>query len=243
MMYENGELNPHWCQNPQYFLYFNQPTHFKIVLQRKGKLGRKNQNTQIGICFTRHKIKEEEYREISKLALMEDSGNSKGDHMKKFLLQTSQHLKAPILDKKERQLVIGPHDMYYESSFAKADLSALYFHFLPIEGPFIIIPCISKNSDAVSVDYDMTIYSNGEIFVEKLDDSRNVALVDEWEKDIAGGCHLYTEKFFQEEENQKWTQNPQYILKFDSTAPTRATIKLKLVKKKNNGGEKDTSKI
>lgn len=31
MMHEAGDLNPHWCLNPQYFLYFNQPTHFKVI--------------------------------------------------------------------------------------------------------------------------------------------------------------------------------------------------------------------
>lgn len=159
--------------------------------------------------------------------------------MKKFLLQTSQHLKPPRLENKERKLVIGPHDVYYESTFSRFDLSALYFNFLPIEGPFIIIPCISQNKDSDVVEYDMTIYSNGDLYVEPLDDNKNIACIDEWEQGYAGGCHLYTDKYFQSEDETKWNSNPQYLLKFSTTAPAKAKITLKLVKKKQVKGAEE----
>lgn len=188
-------------------------------------------DTVIGIGLTKHYIKEEEYRELSKALLMEET-HAKGDPMRKFMLQTQQHLKPPKLQNKERKLVIAGHDMYFQSTYTRKNLGALYFNFLPIEGPFIIVPSISKNCDIDEpIKYRMTIYSNNDINVEKLDDSRNIAIVDEWDRDNAGGCHLYTPENFDTEENTKWNQNPHYLLRF--TAPRDgifSTIKLKLVR-------------
>lgn len=89
--------------------------------------------------------------------------------MKKFLMQTAQHLEPPELEGKRRKLQIGPHEMYIESTFSSAgkDIAALYFHFLPIQGPFVIIPCLEVPNKESG--FEMIIFSNYPVHLEKLD--------------------------------------------------------------------------
>jgi calpain len=101
--------------------------------------------------------------------------------MKKFLIQTSQHLEPPVLENKRRKLQIEPHEMYIESTFSSVgkDIAALYFNFLPIQGPFVITPCMDcPNKEA---QFEMTIFSNHDLELERLDDRKNTALIGKWE--------------------------------------------------------------
>lgn len=100
-------------------------------MKKIGKSTRENRDVNIGLCICRHKIPEKESLDILKI---KTDGNRQQDHMKKFLMQTSQHLEPPALENKRRKLQIEPHEMYIESTFSSTgkDIAALYFNFLPI---------------------------------------------------------------------------------------------------------------
>lgn len=156
------------------------------------------------------------------------------DPMVKLLKQTDEHLTPPVLEKIERKLLVGEHEDYYESTFGNQELAGLYFHFLPIHGPFVIMPCLSEKSK--NNNYTLRIYSDKEIELVKLDETKNVCLVGAWESATSGGCDLFTEKFYKTNEFQSWTKNPKYLLNFENeTYPTRMKVTLAIADKNWRG--------
>lgn len=146
------------------------------------------------------------------------------DQTAKLLMQTSDYLEPPKLEKIERKLLVGPHEDYYESSFKNKDLAALYFHFLPIHGPLVIMPCLSEKNKNYA--YNLRIYSDKKISIHRLDESKNSCLVGAWETSTAGGCDMYTEKFYKQPDMQSWDKNPKYLLTFESVETANVKITL-----------------
>lgn len=238
-LYYEKKVNPRWCQNPQYFLNIKQGTHMKvrkiiklkkkIILKKIGKATKRNRYINIGLSICKHEIPEKETYDVLKA---EGIDGKKKEPMEKFLKQISQHLKAPELENKRRKLQRGSHEMYLESTFCSSskDIGCLYFHFLRIQGPFVIIPCMEK--PGFEAQYELVIYSNNPVDLEKLDDKKNQALIGNWEQDTAGGCHLYVPKFFKDADLKNWAFNPTYLLKFDKTdRPANVVVTLKIAEK------------
>lgn len=68
----------------------------------------------------------------------------KNEKLINLLKKTKEFLKKHEYEYIERKLMLQSNEIYYESSFASNDVACLYFKVLPIEGPFIIIPCLEK---------------------------------------------------------------------------------------------------
>lgn len=84
--------------------------------------------------------------------------------------------------------------------------------------------------------FEMTIFSNHDVELERLDDQKNSALIGKWEQDTAGGCHLYVPEFYKEPELKNWAYNPTYILAFEKAEPSATvTITLAIAEKNWKG--------
>jgi hypothetical protein len=188
------------------------------------RIARQRKDAKVGLCICRHNEKKEEEEEVM-IKPVNARKNVIADPTTKLLAQTEAHLVPPKMKNIERKLQIGNHEMYIESSFANYDLAALYFHFLPIEGPLVIIPCLSEKNKYCG--YRMTICADKPIEIERLKEDRNVALIGAWLQYQAGGCELYDKKYYKSKNMQTWAFNPQYTLTFATTEP--AWIKVTLV--------------
>lgn len=207
-------------------------------MKKEDKNIKKIKETNIGICICRHSGADKELlvQEKQRTNLAEKRALLSTDATTKLLHQTSQHLQPPVMDKIERKLQIGNQEFYVESTFSTNDLAAMYFHFLPIEGPFVIVPCLDKvNSQAK---YKLTIFSNNPIDVKKLNDNKNAAIVGEWTQYNAGGCDLYDEKFYKNPESRTWITNPIFEINFKNFNP--ATMKITLLIAEKNWRHKIT---
>lgn len=239
-----GVYNPFWCQNPQYFLNITEPTHLKvpasdqIILRKDKEPTRRKDKVRIGLSICKHfekRVIETEVRKpvVSKSKLITDPTD-------KLLKQTKEHLEPPKMNDIERKLQIGLHEDYYESSFSNQDIAALYFHFLPIHGPLVIVPCQSERSKNNT--FTLRIYSDKKIAMTKLDDDKNVCLVGSWVGETAGGCQLYNEQFYKEPDLQSWTKNPKYTLSFDKPVVANVKITLAIATKNWRGKVSNTIK-
>ena len=68
----------------------------------------------------------------------------KDEKLENLMKRTREFLKKPILRGMERKLALRNAEMYWETSFFSADVACLYLNVMPIEGPFIVIPCLEK---------------------------------------------------------------------------------------------------
>lgn len=57
--------------------------------------------------------------------------------------------------------MMGFAEKFKESTYAMDEVAALYFHWNPTEGPFIIIPSLEQVDKLSS--YKMTIFSNNPV--------------------------------------------------------------------------------
>jgi len=223
--------NPFWCKNPQYFINIKQPTHLKIILKKEDKAAKKIKETTIGLCICRHTEADMDnlVQEKQRTNLAEKRALMNTDQTTKLLHQTQQHLQPPVMDVISRKLMVGPQEFYKESTFSTNELAAMYFHFLPIEGPFVIVPCLDKVNSTAK--YKLTIFSNNPIEVRRLNDNKNSALIGEWEPHSAGGCDLYDEKFYKNVDGRTWINNPTFDLSFKSYNPASVKITLLIAEK------------
>jgi len=139
-------------------LNLTKPTHFKIIL-KKGK--QKTKNVKIGLYVCR--FDQHEYQAIQ----TKKGGPGKkppvfANPVEKLMTQTKAHLEPPKMQEIERKLSIGINEPFVQSSFGSEDVSALYFHKNPTEGPFIIVPCMEEKSTK-QISYTLTIYSNNPV--------------------------------------------------------------------------------
>lgn len=68
----------------------------------------------------------------------------KDEKLENLMKRTREFLKKPKLQEMERKLALRNAEMYWESSFFSSDVACLYLNVMPIEGPFIVIPCLEK---------------------------------------------------------------------------------------------------
>lgn len=188
---------------------------------------------KIGLSICKHFEKRVEEIDSKSKKFATTKVNVKTDQTVKLLKQTAEHLEPPKMLEIERKLQIGKHEDYYESSFANQDIAALYFHFLPIQGPLVIVPCQSERSK--NNNFTLKIYSDKKVSISKLDESKNVCLVSSWESATSGGSELYNDKFYKEPDMQSWQSNPKFSLNFDSTHPAKVTISLSIATKNWRG--------
>ena len=86
--------------------------------------------------------------------------NTKADKFPEFI--------PPTLDHLERKLQILPNEWYIESMFKNEEVAALYAHWQPTQGPFLIVPSLYKE-DLVA-DFTLTIFSSNPVEVKKLEE-------------------------------------------------------------------------
>lgn len=222
---ENGKENQFWCRNPQYFLNITKPTHLKIILKKKG--GRRLKGHPIGITVTKAfpptnppaaKIirpgKDKAggrtmASSIGKTAVYAQTlkrisgGGDKADKIPEF--------EPPKLENLERKLKLLPGEWFEESYYWSDDVAALYAFYQPTQGPFIIIPSISRED--IAADFTLNIYSSQTVEIKKLEDSKNAVISGKWAEKSAGGCHLYDKEYEQKVDRFTWTNNPKFHMK------------------------------
>lgn len=210
----------------------------KIILHKEDKAIKKIKESTVGICICRHTDADKDglIHEKVRTNLSEKRALMNTDQTTKLLHQTQQHLQPPVMDMISRKLQVGPQEFYKESTFSTNDIAAMYFNFLPIEGPFVIIPCLDKVN--YQAKYKLTIFSNNPIEVKKLNDNKNAALIGDWNTYTAGGCDLYDEKFYKKPESRTWITNPIFEINFKNYNP--ASIKITLLIAEKNWRHKIT---
>ena len=77
-------------------------------------------------------------------------GGDKADKIPEF--------EPPKLENLERKLKLLPNEWYEESFYFSDDVAALYAFYQPTQGPFIIIPSMSK--DDTTADFTLNIFSS-----------------------------------------------------------------------------------
>jgi len=77
---------------------------------------------------------------------LKKSNNEKGDNIPEF--------EPPKLQNLERKLQLLPGEWYEESYYGSDDVAALYALYQPTQGPFIIIPSMSKED--ITADFILT---------------------------------------------------------------------------------------
>jgi hypothetical protein len=80
------------------------------------------------------------------LTLKNNNSKEKGENIPQF--------EPPKLEKLERKLQLLPGEWYEESFYRSDDVAALYAYYQPTQGPFIIIPSMSKED--ITADFTLT---------------------------------------------------------------------------------------
>lgn len=198
------------------------PTHLKIILKKKG--GRRVRGVPIGVTVTKAlspiappaaKIikagkstsamassvgKTADYAQTLKRI---SGGGDKSDKIPDFELAT--------LDGLERKLKLVPGEWYEETYYFSDDVAALYCFYQPTQGPFIIIPSMTK--EEVTADFTLNIFSSQPVEIKKLEESRNAVIAGKWGDKTAGGCHLNDKEYEQKVDKFTWTNNPKFHMK------------------------------
>lgn len=165
-MTDSGKENQFWCRNPQYFLNVTKPTHLKVILKKKG--GKKIRGVPIGLAVVKafpptnppaaKIIKPGKDTGAAKMAssvgktsayaetLRTRTSKEKGDNIPQF--------EPPRLENLERKLQLLPGEWYEETYYRSDDVAALYAFYQPTQGPFIIIPSMSR--EEIIADFILT---------------------------------------------------------------------------------------
>ena len=130
-------------------------------------------------------------------------GGDKADKIPEF--------EPPKLENLERKLKLLPGEWFEESYYWSDDVAALYAFYQPTQGPFIIIPSISRED--IAADFTLNIYSSQTVEIKKLEDSKNAVISGKWAEKSAGGCHLYDKEYEQKVDRFTWTNNPKFHMK------------------------------
>ena len=92
----------------------------------------------------------------------------------KFMIK----FEPPTLEKLERKLQIMQNEWHQESSFKNEEVAAMYFHWQPTQGPFMIVPSLLKED--FFANFSLTIFSSAPVELQKLEDARNAVLASRW---------------------------------------------------------------
>ena len=103
-------------------------------------------------------------------------------------------------------------------------MAALYAFYQPTQGPFIMIPSMSKED--IIAEFILTIFSSQPVEIQKLEDAKNVVLSGKWTEKSAGGCHLYDKEYEQKSDKFTWINNPKFYLRLQT--PTLTAVKIVL---------------
>lgn len=145
------------------------PTHLKIILKKKG--GRRVRGVPIGLTVTKALspinppaakiIKPGKDKGGNKMASSLGKTADYAQTLKKGSNDKSENIpefEPPTLTNLERKLQLLPGEWYEESYYGSDDVAALYAFYQPTQGPFIIIPSMSKED--VTADFTLTSKCN-----------------------------------------------------------------------------------
>jgi hypothetical protein len=235
-----GKLGNHiWCRNPQYFLNITKPTHVKIILKKKGARRVKDpigftvtkanaptvppESTIIGkgkkgvTMPTSMMVNGKTYAQtLHQMNFKKEKGS---DNIPEFELPQLQ-------DNLERKLQILENEWFVQTSYSQDDSAALYQFFKPTQGPFVIIPSMTK--DSTVADFNLTVFSSNPVQMQPLNEGFNSVLSGKWTDKNNGGSHLYDKQFTQDADKQTWVNNPKYILKFQEKWAEKVEVKITL---------------
>lgn len=205
---KTGKDNPLWCKNPQYFLNIRTHTILKILLKKNGK-SKRARESNCGIVICRAQL-----RQAQRKLLTQTVGRK--------LQATSNKAEMLTLDMLERKLQILPLEWWKESYYNFDDTSCLFLRLEPSMGPYLVTPTLS--TEKVAAQFSLSVFSNQAVSLERLEDSKNLALSGAWTKETAGGSHLHERPYEDNVKGQTWKDNPKYLLKFNTHGPIKAKI-------------------
>jgi len=211
---ENNAENSTWCKNPQIFLNLIKPTHVKIILKKTGK-NKKNKAIPVGLVIAK--------------AILGTKGlikppNSKNFKGAKNTLNNQQNVgEVPPLSKIDRKLRLLHNEWFKETSYQHEDIGAFYTFWQTNEGPFLIVPTLSKPD--ITAGFVLTLYTSNMIELVKLDDAKNKVITDQWTKESSGGCHLNSDPY-EMKDNATWKNNPKFnlIMKGDTQSKVKISL-------------------
>jgi hypothetical protein len=205
---KTGKDNPLWCKNPQYFLDIRTPTILKIIIKKSGK-SKKARESNCGVVICRAQL-----RQAQRKLLTQSIGRK---------TQASSNKQDVVtLNMLERKLQILPLEWWKESYYNYDDTSCLFLRLEPTMGPYLVTPTLS--ADKVAAQFSLSVFSNQPVALERLEDSKNLALSGAWTKETAGGSHLYDRPYEDSVKGQTWKDNPKFLLKFNAQGPIKAKI-------------------
>mmetsp|Transcript_7872 Transcript_7872/g.15225 ORF Transcript_7872/g.15225 Transcript_7872/m.15225 type:complete len:1014 (-) Transcript_7872:50-3091(-) len=205
---KTGKDNPLWCKNPQYFLNIRTPTILKILLKKYGKTKRARESN-CGLVICRAQL-----RQAQRKTLTQTVGRKTQAAASKLEILT--------LDMLERKLQILPLEWWKESYYNFEDTSCLFLRLEPSMGPYLVTPTLT--ADKVAAQFTLSVFSNQPVSLERLEDSKNLALSGAWTKETAGGSHLHERPYEENVKGQTWKDNPKFLLKFNNQGPIKAKI-------------------
>lgn len=224
--------NPNWCENPQFYLNLDRPTHVKIVLRRFVTGKKKNLGANVGLLITKAEgdkateFTSDKRQKIEKRKKqMETIREAMKSKKQKQGIVSFVRIEPPKIKKTQRKLRIGPKEWYMETQYKYPTVAAFYRPLHQTQGPFIIVPSLSKpvDKDVVAGGFSLTVYSNNPVELLKLDEAKHVVISGEWKGASAGGSHLFSEEFLKGEE-ASWQANPKYLLSLKGEGETDVEI-------------------
>lgn len=81
----------------------------------------------------------------------------RGTGADKFMIK----FEPPTLEKLERKLQIMQNEWHEESSFRHDEVAAMYFHWQPTQGPFMVVPSLMKED--FFANFSLTIFSSAPV--------------------------------------------------------------------------------
>jgi hypothetical protein len=210
--------NPKWCQNPQYHLSIPSSSHLptgkttqediylKIVIRRNDKIsgGRHQQNPNtsdshkeptIGFVVCKPEIQEEIKSHTSQIG--KPRLNPFGEVMfskPSTLKKKKRNVIVPFVEVEkviEKKRTLNPLYFSQLTTFSNKIESCMYFPKLPhawIPDGLIIVPCLSEKHARGS--YEIEVYSNIQIEIKQLPETKSKSLAGEWIEGNCGGSHL-----------------------------------------------------
>jgi len=87
-----------------------------------------------------------------------------------------------------------------------------FFNYHYRDGPFLVITTLSDvDKLQTEQDFVLTVFSDKEVELRKLDDVKSQITTGEFDKQSAGGSYIYSKEFMKDKET--WSKNPKFTLK------------------------------
>ena len=218
--------NPHWPNNPQYLIKFDDNVRCKIILRKVGGHFA-NEETKVGLLITKPSYYDEDKEKLVQSKAEKHQivvkEKKKLEPIERIIKSTNKILTNKELDFEKifPKQSINQSELVFESSYNNTYCASVQVTLSKLDSPMIIIPTLSDRN--ATFDYEMKIYSNKKIELYPLLGDNCASLNGEWNENNAGGSKLNQN----DEENKvnvdneykrklTYFDNPKFILQFEA---------------------------